>query len=95
MNNYEMSGKQFEEFVYPTIGKLGSAKHLQERILEILNKDYLIDGKLAKINFVDFYCYVSQYVFEDWRLNNLRMSEYYVDFQFKSGSVYLVKLKTY
>lgn len=91
----EMSLKQFDEFVYPTIGKIGSAKHLQEIILGILNKDYVIDNKVEKVNFSDFYCYVSQYVFEDWCLNNIRMPEYYVDFQHKNGSIFLVRLKMY
>jgi len=90
-----MTQKEFDEHVYKTIGKIGTAKHLQEIILETLKLKVLINGVEHSVKPEHFYCYISPYVFQDWRLNNLRMEEYHVNFQCLKGDVFYVTIRNH
>ncbi|MCK9369730.1 hypothetical protein M0R04_07480 [Candidatus Dojkabacteria bacterium] len=95
-----MNRQQFDKLVYPTIGKIKDAQHLQDVIKSIMWQRIVVEApelgrglvKPATIDRDVFYCYVTESVYIDWRANNTRMENHHVIFTPQLPGIYRVTL---
>jgi hypothetical protein len=88
--------------VYPNIGRISCPKELNQAIKDFVGTGWVVesssrntptnDVELKTVKASNFYCYVSQAVYVEWRINNHINSQYDVHFTQENPGVYKVTL---